>query len=212
MIHRTIINHYIQPSPDPFKNTLKFLTENPEVQAQLRAELQNTFHAAVEENNRFPTCTELLSGKLPYLEAVIEETLRLRSAFLIARDAMRDSELLGYRIPKGTVCLLVCQGIEPFLNTSFPGTKPARKYPGNGNPNLSVFDPERWLVRNGDEVRFDSTSNSQMAFGLGIRACWGRRLAELEMKMAIALIVWNFDILEVPKALMSHDALYDFSY
>jgi len=191
---------------------LKYLTENQAVQGRLRAELQNAFPAAVQEDNRLPTSAELMKANLPYVEAVIEETLRLRAAFLIARDAVRDTELLGYRIPKGTVCLLVCQGLEHFSSLPSKSAKPARQYPGNGNPDLEVFDPERWLVRNDGEVRFDGSSNSQMAFGLGIRACWGRKLAELEMKTMTAMVAWSFDILGVPKALASHDGLYDFSY
>lgn len=153
-----------------------------------------------------------MNAKLPYVEAVIEETLRLRAAFLIARDAVRDTELLGYRIPKGTVCLLVCQGLEHFSSLPSKSAKPARQYPGDGNPDLEVFDPERWLVRENGELRFDGSSNSQMAFGLGVRACWGRKLAELEMKMMTAMVTWYFDIFGVPEALASHDALYDFSY
>ena len=191
---------------------LKYLTENPEIQVRLRDELQDAFPAAVQENNRLPSTTELMSANLPYVEAVIEETLRLRAAFLIARDAVRDTELLGHRIPKGTVCLLVCQGLEHFASLPSKSAKPARQYPGKGNPDLEAFDPERWLVRKEGGVRFDGSSNSQMAFGLGVRACWGRKLAELEMKMMTAMVVWNFDILGVPEELASHDALYDFSY
>ena len=191
---------------------LKYLTENQDVQAKVRAELKNAFPAAVQENNRLPTAAELLNAKLPYVEAVIEETLRLRAAFLIARDAVRDTELLGHRIPKGTVCLLVCQGLEHFSSLQSTSEKPARQYPGNGNPDLEAFDPERWLVRKDGEVRFDGSSNSQMAFGLGIRACWGRKLAELEMRMMTAMVTWYFDLLPVPGELASHDAAYDFSY
>ena len=191
---------------------LKYLTENQDVQVRLRAELQNAFPALVQKNDRLPTSAELMNAKLPYVEAVIEETLRLRSAFLIARDAVRDTKLLGYEIPKGTVCLLVCQGLERFSSLPSKGAKSARLYPGNGNPDLEVFDPERWLVRNDGEVRFDGSSKPQMAFGLGLRACWGRKLAELEMKMMTAMVVWYFDILEVPEAVAGHDAVYDFSY
>lgn len=191
---------------------LKYLSENQDVQVRLRAELQNAFPAAVQENKRLPTSAELMNAKLPYVEAVIEETLRLRTAFLIARDAVRDTELLGHRIPKGTVCLLVCQGLEHFSTLPSKSAKPVRQYPGNGCSDLEVFDPERWLVRKNGEVRFDGSTNSQMAFGLGIRACWGRKLAELEMKMMTAMVTWYFDILEVSEALASHDALYDFSY
>lgn len=191
---------------------LKYLSENPDVQAKLRTELQQAFPNAVQESNRLPTTAELMGTKLPYLDAVIEESMRLRAAFLIARDAVRDTELLGYRIPKGTVCLLICQGVEKLASHTSKDGKTERAYPGNGNPDLEVFDPERWLVRKNGEVKFDGSSNSHLAFGLGVRACWGRKLAELEMKMMTAMVTWSFDLLEVPKELSSHDGVYDFSY
>jgi len=153
-----------------------------------------------------------MSAKLPYLEAVIEETLRLRAAFLIARDAIRDTELLGHKIPKGTVCLLICQDVDQLSYQTSKSGKPERQYPGTGNPNLDIFDPERWLARKNGEIRFDGASNSQLAFGLGVRACWGRKLAELEMKIMTAMVTWSFDILAVPEALSGHDGVYDFSY
>lgn len=191
---------------------LKYLSENPAVQLELRSELQKAFPAAVEENNRLPTAAEVTSTKLPYLDAVLEETMRLRAAFVLARDAVRDTELLGYRIPKNTVCLLICQDVESVASRVPKDGKSERKYPGNGNPDLEAFDPERWLVRSDGGIKFDGTSNSHLAFGLGVRACWGRKLAELEMKMMTAMVVWSFDLLEVPQALSSHRGVYDFSY
>lgn len=60
------------------------------MQARLRDELQTVCTAAVQEN-RLPTAYEIINAKTPYLEAVLEETLRLRAAFLIPRDAVRDT-------------------------------------------------------------------------------------------------------------------------
>ena len=122
---------------------------------------------------------------------------------------------MGCRIPKGTVVLLVCQGPDPSTLRSVDG-KPvhtARQYPGNGSKEIKTFDPERWLVRKGDgEVEFDGTTYPQLAFGAGVRGCWGRKLADLEMEVATAMLVWKFDILELPEALATHKATYDLSY
>jgi cytochrome P450 len=185
------------------------------VQARLRDELQTVCTAAVQEN-RFPTAAEIINAKTPYLEAVLEETLRLRAAFLIPRDAVRDTELLGHRIPKGTVVLLVCQGPDFSSSPSSHqsgNAKPARQYPGYGSEDLEAFDPGRWLVQNNSgELEFDGSTYPQLAFGLGIRACWGRRLAHLEMRIMTAVLTWKFDLLEVPEALATHDATYDISY
>jgi len=132
------------------------------------------------------------------------------------RDAVRDTELMGYHIPKETTVVLVSQGHHFESSSASTGSK-RREYPGaaRASKDLEVFDPERWLVRNDEtgEVVFDGSSYPQMAFGLGIRACWGCKLAQLEMKMMLALVVWKFELLPVlPAALSSHKAGFDISY
>jgi len=195
---------------------LKYLADYPIVQAKLREEVQTVCAGAAQEK-RLPTADEVvgLLKKLPYLRAVIEETLRLRQAMLVPRDATRDTELLGCRIPEGTVLILVCQGLDPSTLRSIDG-KPVhapKQYPGNGSKDPKMFDPERWLVRQSNgEVEFDGTTYPQLAFGGGIRACWGRKLADLEMQVVTAMLVWKFDFLEVPEALATHKATYDITY
>ncbi|KAI1380700.1 cytochrome P450 [Hypoxylon crocopeplum] len=194
---------------------LKFLAEYPAVQEKLRDELQTVCIEAVQEN-RLPTASEIINSKLPYLEAVIEEVLRLRAAMLVPRDATCDTQLLGCNIPKGTVVLLVCQGpdFEATPSSQYWSSKdrPMRVFPGSNKP-LGSFDPERWLVRNSKgELELDGSSYPQLAFGLGIRACWGRRLAMTEARIMTTMMTWKFDFLEVPEALASHDASYDISY
>ena len=186
------------------------------MQAKLREEVQ-TVCAEAAQAKRLPTADEIVGSlkKLPYLRAVIEETLRLRQAMLVPRDATRDTELLGCKIPKGTVLLLVCQGPDPSHLRSVDG-KPVhapRQYPGDGNKDMKAFDPERWLVRKDNgEVEFDGTTYPQLAFGGGVRGCWGRKLADLEMQIATAMLVCKFDFLEVPQPLAIHKATYDISY
>lgn len=190
---------------------LKYLTENQDVQTRLLTNLKAAFPSAAQEK-RFPSQMEIMTANLPYLEAAVEETLRLRAAFIIARDVVKDTEILGHAIPKGTVCLLVCQGLAGISQHSPKGSGPARAISEDGKPDPQVFDPERWLVQEGDQITFDGSRNPHMAFGLGIRACWGRRLAELEMRMMTAMVVWEFHLKPVPASLQSHEAIYDFSY
>jgi cytochrome P450 len=194
---------------------LKLLADYPDIQAKLRVHLRSAFTDPIY-NRRLPTAEEIIKTKLPYLDAVLEEVLRLRAAMLVPRDATRDTELLGYHIPKGTVVLLVCQG--PDYRPSPPSkywsdVKASRLYPGKGNQDLEIFDPERWLVYDAQgNVEFDGSSYPQLAFGLGIRACWGRRLAMLEMRIMTTLMILKFDLKDVPNELAGHEASYDISY
>ncbi|NXX76557.1 CP27B protein, partial [Urocolius indicus] len=50
-------------------------------------------------------------------------------------------------------------------------------------PAPDSFVPERWLRRDGSRHPFGS-----LPFGLGKRSCVGRRLAELEMHLALAQV------------------------
>lgn len=78
---------------------------------------------------------------------------------------------------------------------------------------MEVFDPERWLVRDDKgNLTFDGSSYSQLAFGMGIRACWGRMLAMVGMRIMTTLMVLGFDLEDVPKELASLEAKYDISY
>lgn len=194
----------------------KYLADHPAIQAKLREEVQTVLSEATRES-RIPTADEVVGSlkQLPYLRAVIEEMLRLRQAMLVPRDATCDTELLGCRIPKGTRLLLVCQGPDPSTLKTVDG-KPVhapRQYPGNGSTDMAEFDPDRWLVRKETgEVEFDGTSYPQLAFGGGVRGCWGRKLADVEMQIVTAMLVCKFDFLGVPEPLASHHASYDISY
>lgn len=75
--------------------------------------------------------------------------------------------------------------------------------------NISSFLPERWLVLDGNdsnEQRFDPKAGPQLAFGLGPRACFGRRLVYMELRIFITLLIWRFELLPCPLALSSYDS------
>lgn len=65
------------------------------------------------------------------------------------------------------------------------------------------FIPERWLNEKGE---YDSTAGPILPFGLGLRACYGRRLAYLEMRILVTLLIWNFEFLPTPLHLSGYDA------
>lgn len=73
--------------------------------------------------------------------------------------------------------------------------------------NMSSFQPERWLVpgekgnEDRDDLQFDPTAGPQLAFGLGPRSCFGRRLVYLEIRILLTLVIWRFELLPCPAML-----------
>ncbi|KAL8976684.1 MAG: hypothetical protein Q9205_007363 [Flavoplaca limonia] len=198
----------------------KCLTDLPQIQAKLRSVLYETLASAKEEDRLF-TLEEIRRANLPYLDAVIEEMLRI-NAVTVTREALCDTTILGCPIKEGTQVFFVSNG-PGFLSPSIPIDDSKRSSTSleakinatwDETQDLTIFDPERWLVRknNGDglladDVDFDGAAGPQLVFGLGRRACWGRRLAYQEMKTMIAMLVWKFQLLEIPPALSSHAGL-----
>ncbi|KAI0406834.1 cytochrome P450 [Xylaria palmicola] len=194
---------------------VKYLTSYSHMQAKLRESLYTALPQAVAED-RLPSFEELRWGRLPYLDAFIEETLRL-NAVPVTRETIRDTTILGCHIPKGSQVFLVSNGpgfVSPPLAISASDRSAAARL-GKVNDywdearDLGTFDPERWLLRNGDgdaDVVFNGAAGPQLVFGHGIRGCWGKKLAQMELRTVVALLVWQYTMLEIPAALTNNGA------
>lgn len=189
----------------------------PHFQARLRDELSTVLPRAVADR-RPPSFEELRCTQLPYLDAFLEETLRLNQV-PVTRETIRDTTILGRQVPKGCLVLLVSNG-PGFLSPPPPCVMASEQRSStthatrlgdrcdNGR-DLGMFDPERWLVGSDKEragVAFDGTAAPQLVFGHGVRGCWGRKLAQMEMRMVVALLVWHFEMAEIPGPLAIDDA------
>jgi cytochrome P450 len=64
-------------------------------------------------------------------------------------------------------------------------------------PNAAAFDPERWLGEGTAQQSASAAKRISMPFGAGPRICPGRYLALLEMKMAMAVLLNNFELQHV---------------
>ncbi|KAM5377867.1 hypothetical protein ACJZ2D_004771 [Fusarium nematophilum] len=196
---------------------VKFLTDNPSCQDRLRDDLRAVYTNAYAEN-RPPTPVEITESNIPYLDAVVDEMLRLaHTAIIQDRECTKDTTILGHQIPKGTVVFVANKGpsftepgyeiAEDLRSESCQKAAKERGLRMWSEEGMGEFRPERWLVKDektGDEV-FDATAGPTMPFGLGLRGCFGRRLAYMELKMLTALLVWNFKFLPCPANLSSYE-------
>lgn len=95
------------------------------------------------------------------IPAAIEEMLRWETPVTgVARITVRDTELAGCPIPKGSF-------VSPLLASA-------------------NTDEEFWgEAAAGDEVDFDRPSNKHLAFGGGVHRCLGSHLARMELRVVI---------------------------
>lgn len=197
---------------------MKHLGASQEAQSTLRSHLRAAYKAAADEH-RNPTAQEITSTRIPYLDATLEEVVRTARVFPgVQRTATVDTTVLGHHIPKGTDIFLLQLGPDYFL-PPFPisdsvrheSSLKANHQIGSWIPDadeMNKFRPERWLAKDegGHEV-FNAQAGPHLAFGLGPRGCFGRRLAYLQMRIILVLIIWNFELLPCPAELSSFEAI-----
>ena len=184
-----------------------FTSRNQEAQRELREALYAA-HSTARSEKRAPTATEIGRASIPYLDAFVEEVVRLgQTAPTNIRITTQDTELLGYHIPKGTEVFTLSNG-PGVVTKPIPAkvsddirTKTSRENAGKFGSfdpeTIHEFRPERWLKHSEGEKgpMFDPTAGPIFGFGAGLRACFGKRLAYLEMRMFFTLFLWNFEVL-----------------
>lgn len=182
------------------------------MQTKLRSTLQYRLNDA-KAKNRAPSIEEITSTNIPYLDATIEEILRCAGTTLGAdREAMIDTEILGYKIPKGTLVIMLGVGasmMTPAFEVDETRRSPSCQTALRKNQvfawkpkDIGAFNPDRWLV--GENQDFDARAGPQFAFSLGVRSCFGRKLAYQELRVFFLLLIWHFELLPCPRELSGY--------
>lgn len=153
------------------------LLHNPEAMSKAKKELEQTIGLGnpVEESD---------IARLPYLQAVIKESLRLHppAPLLLPRKAKTDVEISGYTIPQGAQVLInewaICRNESIW-------------------DDANSFSPERFL---GSEIDIKGRHFKLTPFGSGRRICPGSPLAIRMLHLMLGSLINSFDWrLEDPK-------------
>lgn len=140
---------------------IAMLWANPTARARAYAEVDELGGAPIEYSQL---------QRLPYLRAVVEETLRIQAPPAIVRTAEEDDEIGGCLIPKGSHILVSPYGIHRdrrFWND------PER------------FEPDRFLSEKINRKAF-------IPFNTGQRKCMGWRMAYIDAILTLAAILQRY--------------------
>ena len=155
------------------------LAQNPEVEQKLHEELREVL------NGRAPTNDDL--PKLNYTSLVIQETMRLLPPNpIIARQAIADDNIGGYKIPAGSVIAL-----SQYLT---------HRHEAHWD-DVEAFQPERFAPESvAARHRF-----AYFPFGGGPRQCVGKGMAMMNVTLALATLAQNYRLSFVPNHVVKFD-------
>jgi cytochrome P450 len=152
--------------------TWYLLAKHPEVEHRLHQELADML------GGRCPSLQDL--SQLRYTRMVIEESMRLYPpGWITSRTAVRDDEIEGYSIPKGTKIVL-----SPYVTHRLPAFW---EHP-------EVFDPERFSP----ERSAKRHRCAYIPFGIGSRLCIGSNLAMMEALLIVAMVAQSYRLCLLP--------------
>ncbi|KAH7857786.1 hypothetical protein Vadar_016455 [Vaccinium darrowii] len=146
------------------------LLKHPQVLKKLQAEVRG-----IAQHNH--SITEDNLDQMPYLKAVIKETLRLHPPIplLVPRESTKDVQVMGYDIATGT---------RMIVNAWSIGQDPTSW------DEPEEFRPERFL---NSSVDFRGHDFELISFGAGRRGCPGIQFATMVNELALAKLVHEFD-------------------
>lgn len=154
--------------------TMFHLMKNPKVLARLQEELE-----ASDLSTPIPAYSQI--SKLPYLHAVIKESMRLFPSLTHPLERLVPSggvSIAGIFLPQGTSV----GSLQLALHLSQAAF----------GEDADVFRPARWLEANAEQLRVMEMAH--LGFGRGRRACIGQNIATMELKKILSAMLMNYKV------------------
>ena len=157
-----------------------YLAKHPEWQERVREESRVLGKEAIGYDD---------VDALPALELVFKETLRMNAPVgVLARQAIKDTEIDGHFVPKGARVML---GIYPTM----------RMEPWWNDPD--TFDPERFTPERAEDA---SHKYAWVPFGGGVHKCIGMHFGAMEVKAVMHQLLLRNSLHVAP----SYEPIIDF--
>ncbi|KAF8878007.1 cytochrome P450 [Gymnopilus junonius] len=164
------------------------LCRKPEKQQKLREELSQFVGSD-------PTFDQLSTG-LPYLDAVVQEVLRLHPPVTETTRVAAEDDIIPFSIPVTTSSGAQLNSL--FVKKGTVVTSPIR-YMNRAEvlwgPNAKEFEPERWLEIDGlalTRAKEIQGHKHILTFSDGSRTCLGRSFALAEFKAVLSVLIRSY--------------------
>ncbi|KAI0099279.1 cytochrome P450 [Nemania sp. FL0031] len=154
---------------------LYYLLRDPECLQKLRREIADFQEQGLLSDSFSFKETQ----RMPYLQAVIKETLRMHPATGLPMERVvpgGGATIGGRFFPEGTIV-----GINSWV---------AHRNNQVFGADADDFNPERWLIDDGDKLA--AMNRQWIPFGMGSRTCIGRHISTLEISKLIPRIFHDF--------------------
>ncbi|PUU79797.1 cytochrome P450 [Tuber borchii] len=176
-------------------NTLKLLFTNPRVLATLLSELATYYWQ--KPLSEIPPWTDIedQGTRLPYLSAVLHESLRFNPAFLMSFPRIVTSS--GTELTHRNCLYTLPGGLQIYLNPIVICRN--RRIFGE---DVHHFCPERWLE--GTREKIERMKTVGFGWGAGSSDCFGKALAQMIVAKAVVTVLRNFEV-ELPVGYSSGD-------
>ncbi|PVH97979.1 putative cytochrome P450 [Periconia macrospinosa] len=145
-----------------------WLCKTPSTQQKLRKEIRDRYE-------RYEDIDAASAMKLPYVQAVINEALRIYPPASQGFPRTSPGAMIdGYYVPKGT----------EVYTSAWTVTHDPKNFE---RPN--EFIPERWIDPENKDIK-----EASQPFSLGPRVCIGRNFAYMEMSSLLAKVFYRYDM------------------
>lgn len=162
---------------------LYLLSIYPNVLSRVRAEHNDVFGQDLFQVANKISEDPYLLNKLPYTTATIKESMRL---FPAASTTRRGEPSFTITDPRNGLHYPADESMLIWLVSHACHHDPAFW------PRANEFLPERWLAKEGEELC--PKQRAWRPFELGPRACVGKELSFLELKVLLALVARRFEL------------------
>ena len=170
--------------PAVLEFTVRHLSAHPKIQSNLRAEVLSSTLSVTSDS------TYAMIDKLPYLNAIVMESLRLVdtvSSYQTRVVPNGGCTISGFYVPGGVSTNFLLQGFLTHSIDNRHGLQTvvsAQPYLINRLPDIfhdpEIFDPSRWLL---PSESYRALAKHMWAFSSGPRGCIGKELSLAGMFM-----------------------------